>query len=96
MNHKKSGISTIPVLKINDVIISNPKDKAETLNEQYASIFTREPTNTLYIFEVSPFSSIPDIVFTTSGIEKLLQNLNPAKVSGPDLLPTRILKMAAR
>ena len=78
------------------MIISDPKDKAEALNEQYTSVFTRELTNTLPIIESSQFSSMSDIMFTIPGIEKLLQNLNPAKASGPDLLPTRILKMVAR
>ena len=39
---------------------------------------------------------MPDVHFTTAGIEKLLLNLNPSKAAGPDLLPTRILKMIAK
>ena len=38
---------------------------------------------------------MPDIQFTVPGIIKLLSNLNPSKASGPDLLPTRILKMVS-
>ena len=29
-------------------------------------------------------------------VEKLLQNLNPNKAAGPDLLPTRMLKLVAK
>ena len=36
-----------------------------------------------------------DLEFTSNGIEKLLSDLNPSKASGPDLLPTRILKHVA-
>ena len=43
----------------------------------------------------SPASEMPDIVFTTPSFEKLLLNLNPTKASGPDLLPTRIIKLVA-
>lgn len=39
-----------------------------------------------------PALSVPEIEFTVPGIEKLLNNLNPAKASGPDLVPARILK----
>ena len=39
---------------------------------------------------------MPDVLFTVPGIEKLLNNLNPSKASGPDLLPTRILKMVSK
>ena len=35
------------------------------------------------------------IVFTVPGIVKLLSNLNPAKASGQDLVPARILKLAS-
>ena len=37
-----------------------------------------------------------DIKFTSPGVEKLLQNLNPNKAAGPDLLPTRMLKEVAK
>jgi len=34
-------------------------------------------------------------VFTIPGILKLLNNVNPKKANGPDLIPCRILKEAA-
>jgi hypothetical protein len=37
-----------------------------------------------------------DIKFTSPGVVKLLQNLNPSKAAGPDLLPTRMLKGVAK
>ena len=45
IKHKKSGESSIHVLvlKPDNVIISDSKDKAEALNMQYASHLTREP-----------------------------------------------------
>ena len=36
-----------------------------------------------------------DFEFTSNGIVKLLSDLSPSKVSGQDLLPTRILKLVA-
>ena len=38
---------------------------------------------------------MPNIIFRTPGIAKLLNNLNPYKAAGPDLIPTHILKIAS-
>lgn len=38
---------------------------------------------------------MPNIHIHNNGVIKLLNRLNPSKVNGPDLLPTRVLKEAA-
>ena len=43
----------------------------------------------------SPYPSCPEICFTTNGVEKLLNKLQPHKAAGPDALPPRILKELA-
>ena len=95
IKQKKSGESSIPVLKPDNIIISDSTEKAEALNAQYTSQFTREPDDDLPEVDGDSFPPMPDILFTTPGVEKLLNNLNPSKASGPDLLPTRILKMVS-
>ena len=64
------------------------------LNSQFTTQFTREPSGPLPDIEGQPVSSMLDIQFTVPGIEKLLRNLNPANVSGPDLVHAMILKLA--
>ena len=96
IEQKKSGESSITVLKPDNVIISDPTDKNEALNVQYTPQFTREPGGDLPIIDNIPVSPVSDIKFTTQGIEKLLSNLNPSKASGPDLVPTRILKAVSK
>ena len=96
IKQKKAGESSIPVLKPDSVIISDSKEKAEARNMQYTSQFTREPDDDLPDIDDNPGSPMPDILFTAPGIEKLLSNLNPSKAAGPDLLPTRILKMVSK
>ena len=76
--------------------MSDPTEVAEALNSQYTSQFTREPDGHLPDLDCEPVSAMPDIEFTAPGIEKLLNNLNPAKASGPDLVPARILKLASK
>ena len=96
MKQKKSGQSNIPVLKSDGNLLSEPAEVAEALNSQYTSQFTREPDDPLPYINGQPVPSMPDIEFTAPGIEKLLNNLNPAKASGPDMAPARILKLASK
>ena len=44
IKHKKSGESSIPALKPDQVVISDPTEKAEALNVQYTSQFTGQRT----------------------------------------------------
>ncbi|XP_072046463.1 uncharacterized protein [Amphiura filiformis] len=88
----KKDTNGIPTLKTDNGPAIDSKMKANGLNEQYQSVFTshipKETTNC--------YPPMPNIMFTTEGIEKLLRELNPAKASGPDLIPIRILKEAAQ
>ena len=68
--------------------------KAETLNHQFQSVFTRET-------DFQPTSpemchpTLPPINITAPGVEKLLKNLKPGKASGPDNISPRVLKELA-
>lgn len=87
------GQSNLPVLKQNNNSLSEPVDKAIALNSQYTSVFTREPNVELPVIDDDQTPPMPDIYFTTTGIMKFLLNLGPSSASGPDLLPTRVLKI---
>ena len=96
IKQKKSGQSNIPALRLDGNLLSDPTEVAEALNSQYTSQFTREHDGHLPDIDGEPVFPMPDIEFTAPGIEKLLNNLNPAKASGPDLVPARILKLASK
>ncbi|MCG8077787.1 MAG: reverse transcriptase family protein, partial [Candidatus Thiodiazotropha taylori] len=83
-------------LKENGRLHDDPKDKADILNRQYQSTWTREDKTNIPEPEGDPFPSIQDIKVTREGVEKLLLKLNPAKACGPDLLPARVLKELAQ
>jgi len=54
-------------------------------------VFTHETV----FSDIQPAKRIPsmmDIYISTSGVQKLLANLNPSKAAGPDNLSPRILK----
>ena len=67
------------------------KDKARILNHQFSSVFSIDDQKTSEI--KSPRSSdMDDIIITTEGVKKLLDNLNVYKANGPERIPARMLK----
>ena len=66
--------------------------KAEILNKQFTSVYTKEDTSNLP--DLGPFSypKLPDIIIYCEGVLKLLRDLKPHKASGSDNIPTRLLK----
>ena len=70
--------------------------KAEILSAQFSSVFTLDNDETKYTSLEGPSYQPHDpLVVTDTGIHKLLKNLNPGKASGPDEIPTRLLKELA-
>ena len=68
--------------------------KSEILNSQFKSVFIhenfhlpQEPSTNIY--------QMPDIIFTTGGVARLLHGLNPNNATGPDDIPARILHLTA-
>ena len=64
--------------------------KAETLNEQFYSVFTWE-NNHIPSISFPKYPNMVKIDFTTQGIMKLLHVLKSGKSPGPDNIPTWIL-----
>ena len=96
MQKDTSGIAP---LKENGRLHAKPKDKADILNRQYESTWTKEDRSSIPTPEGQPFPAMPEILVTKEGVIKLLLELNPNKATGPDqaergpdLLPVRILK----
>ena len=90
----KKDNNGVQALKANNKVITNSKEKANVFNPHFKSVFTNEPD---YIPDKgpSPHPVMEDINVTTSGIIKLLQNLDVHKASGPDEISTRLLKETA-
>jgi hypothetical protein len=96
VKHRRSDFSNISPLKVAGRLITDSKQKAEALNNQFQSVFTKE---TDFQFTSSArnqtYPSIPTITITSPGVEKLLKNLKPGKAAGPDCLSPRVLKELA-
>lgn len=93
---KRKDSGSIPTLRTADSVADTSKDKADILNKQFASVFTKENLNNIPFTSSSTPPSISDLTINNNGILKLLCSLNISKASGPDLLPARVLKETAR
>ena len=80
-------------MKKDRLLIPNPKGKADIINQQCASVFTKEDTTTVPdLVGQSPHNSIPKLKVTVVGVQKQLANLNPSKAAWPDKLRSRFFK----
>ena len=91
---KKDRVGTAP-LKDNGILFSDAKNKAEILNKQYQSVFSKEDPTSIPTPSEASFPSMPEIVISQEGVLKLLKDLKENKASGPDNIPSRVLKVAA-
>jgi hypothetical protein len=88
---KKDASGTSP-LKKDGVLISDAKGKANILNNQYASVFTKEDTATIPDLGSNQIPKMDHPTITQFGVERLLANLDPNKAAGPDKLHPSFLK----
>ena len=69
--------------------------KAEILNQQFFSVFNKDDNSTFPDLRLGPHPTMPDIEFSTTGIQKILTNLNIKKAQGPDGITARYLTKLA-
>ena len=82
-------------LKRGGIIYNDPKDRAEILNDQFRSVFTKDTGEPAPQPSGDDYPSIKSCVISEEGVLKLLQELDPSKASGPDDIPCRLLKALA-
>ncbi|CAH1257246.1 SLCO3A1 [Branchiostoma lanceolatum] len=89
---RKQTASGVAPLSDHGELVVDGQGKAEILSRQYDSVFTVEDLTTVPELGTSPYPDMPPVEVTLAGVQKLLQGINPAKASGPDLVPCRILR----
>jgi len=67
-------------------------DKANILQSQYVSVYTKEDTSQSLPINYQQHPTMPSITVHAAGVKKLLDDLDCTKATGPDLIPTRVLK----
>ena len=98
IKQQKSDSREINSLKSNGINYTLPTDKANILNTQFQSVFTKlVPLKLRHLVELvlprklsSP--SMQNITISVSGVSKQLLKLNPGKAAGPDNISPRVLK----
>ena len=98
MNSKTKNKGKIAVLNNHkNEEISDDLEKAEILNNHFASVFTAEDLNDIPVFAPvrEEMEIIQDLQLTEDTIVKQLKNLNPNKSAGPDGVNGRIFKELA-
>jgi len=85
----------IAALKSGDHLVADASSKAEILNHEFKSVFSKEDTTTVPTLRGPRFPSISKITINSYGVGKLLSNLGANKASGPDNILCRMLKELA-
>ena len=94
---KRNDSVGVSALRKNGQLHQDSKSKADILNDQFKSVFTKQDH-----LEETPklneprYPKIDDLHISIEGVEKLLHNLDPNKASGPDNIPNKILKLCAK
>ena len=85
--------SFIAPLKDNGRLFNSPKDKANILNHQYHSVYTREdPSSATPDSDGTPLPDMDNITVTEQGVKKLLLKSNQQKATVTIMIPARILR----
>ena len=92
---KSENIGIPPLKNDNSSISVTDKDKAESLNCYFHSVFTQEQLLTANIGTSYP-PSIPDLKISADGVYKQLSQLNPKKACGPDEIPAKVLNFSTK
>ena len=77
------------------MLVDKNSEKANILNQYFASVFIVEPTGNIPTIPSKQAEKQNDIVITRDIVKKLLSELNVNKSQGPDGLHTRFLKEAS-
>ena len=92
IKHQKQDSSGVSPLKGTDGLMhSDTSSKAEILNNQFHSVYTKEDLSNMPSKGDSPHPTMDNIHVGVNGVCKLLKGLNVHKATGPDAVPTRFL-----
>ena len=108
INHCKKDSIGVGMLRNNTSgeLLTEPRQKAELLNDQFQSVFSRndplmlkrlcqQATRLLPAREISEerwHPIMPDFTISSNGISKLLKNLKPNKAARPDKIRPLVLR----
>ena len=93
IKHQRTDSVGVASLKKDGKTFSCAKDKANILNDQFQSVFTREDIETQSLPSMPIlYPVMSDIQITREGVRRLLKNLKAHKAPGPDGMTPRVMK----
>ena len=92
---KRYDNSGVAPLKEGGFLHSDPKAKANILNCQFTSVFSTDNGTPLPDLGDSHHPPMENVTVNENGVIKLLKNPKPFTASGPDGIPTMLLKQTA-
>jgi len=92
---KKCDQVSIPPLEVNGLTVTDSQEKANAINKQFVSIYTKEDASVPSDLGTSPYDSVAIEDISVEGVAKLLTDLQSHKAHGPDNIPARLLKETA-
>ena len=93
---KRNDNIGVASIKHNGQLFNDGKTKAELLNKQFKSVFTKDHSEPLPPLKETSYPSINSLKIHHDGVLNLLNKINPNKASGPDNIPNLILKNCAK
>ena len=85
----------IPTLQKDGITYCSDEDKAEVLNEHFASVFTKNSGHSVPSLDPSLYPDLLPFEVTVDEVDVLLGELDPFKATGPDGIPLKLLKELA-
>ena len=95
VKQRRQDNTGIAPLKSQGQLYSDSTQKADILNKQFQSVFTKDTFHIQTVLHGTKQPSIQPITITEKGVHKLLSELKTHKASGPDNIPNTILKQTA-
>ncbi|CAH1238779.1 Hypp5632 [Branchiostoma lanceolatum] len=100
---QRTEAANVAPLKVNGKLLTDAKDRAEALNQQFQSAFSQKVTfsdeefwdRTSLIKPPLDAPTCSSVSISVAGVQNLLQKLNPKKAPGPDGISPKLLKELA-
>ncbi|KXJ16368.1 RNA-directed DNA polymerase from mobile element jockey [Exaiptasia diaphana] len=92
---RQDQVGIPPLKNDNNCVKADSLGKAEILSNHFSRVFTKEDVSHIPNMGNRSFPAMDSIFFNPEGVEKLIKELDVKKASGPDKLPTRLLKETA-
>ena len=94
-SRRQDSIGVAP-LKSGPNLESGSIEKARVLLKQFCSVFTKDNNTPPPTIPGTPYPEVEPLRIDQKGIEKLLNNLNSSKATGPDNLPSQVFKNCSK